>query len=142
MAQAAPEGWCTKEGLGGDGVLGGFLDAAKQWSSHYAKISGPSLFFYKTPDDDEPTGTSILDVRGCTLARGERVFGMVEAWGTTEYKIELTRRAASGRSARPVQEDEARPPERPTHCCSEQSGTGWAISPGDAGRRPPEQPTQ
>jgi tetratricopeptide (TPR) repeat protein len=96
MAQAAPEGWCTKEGLGGDGVLGGFLDAAKQWSSRYAKISGPSLFFFKTPDDEESTGTSILDVRGCTLARGEHVLGMVEAWGTTEYKIELTRR---GRAA-------------------------------------------
>ena len=92
----APEGWCTKEGLGGAGALGGWLDGAKAWSSRYAKISGPSLLFFKNRDDEEPTATSISDVRGCTLARGTQIPTFLGFADTEEYKIELTRR---GRAA-------------------------------------------
>ena len=91
MAQQAPEGWITKEGAGGEGTLWSIGDNARVWARRYAKISGPSLLFYRDRDDEEPRGVSIPDVRGCTLVRGTTTANWALGIPDGEYKIELKR---------------------------------------------------
>ena len=123
MAQVPPEGWCTKEGLGGEGMLGGLLDGAKVWSKRYAKISGRSLLFFKSPEDEQHAESSIINVEGCSLARGTHTIGMFEVFGTEQYKVELTRRGRAGEGLPDLRGDD-----QTTRFCFEEEATRdrWA----------------
>jgi hypothetical protein len=80
---------CNKEGVGMEG-LGAAGAMTKLWSQRYAKVVGPSLNFYANVHDQEPAGSSIVDVRGCVLSVSTRDTGLFST--VDEYQIALFRR--------------------------------------------------